>query len=87
MHVEVKMKKRGAMSKSQGRTVVRSSKTGRFVKQSAAKLRPDVAKVEAIANPVQLEVELVRSTRTGRFVKKATAKRNPESTVIERIKR
>lgn len=81
------MKKRSGAPASQGRTIVRSSKTGRFVKQSAAKLRPDVAVVEIIAAHSKSEVELARSTRTGRFVKKATAKRNPEATVVERVKR
>lgn len=68
------------------RVVVRSAKTGRFVKKAAAKFNPSVA----IADQVKVaehSVDLARSAKTGRFVKQSYAVRNPSTTVVETIKR
>jgi hypothetical protein len=69
------------------RTVVRSAVTGRFVKKTAAKRRPDITVLDEVSLPSNDEIEIVRSTRTGRFVKSSTAKRHPATTVKEVVKR
>jgi hypothetical protein len=68
------------------KVVVRSAKTGRFVKKSAAKFNPSTTVVEKLEMP-EHSVEVARSALTGRFVKKSTAKRHPNKTVVEKVKR
>jgi hypothetical protein len=80
-------KKVGSASKGRTRTVVRSAKTGRFLKSSAAKRRPDVSLKETVEIGSGTEVELARSAKTGRFVKKTTAKHNPKKTIVKRVRR
>ncbi len=80
-------KKPGVASKTRTRTIVRSVKTGRFVKSSAAKRRPDVSIKETVEVSSGAEVELARSVKTGRFVKKTTAKHNPKKAVLQRVRR
>jgi hypothetical protein len=80
-------KKRSPTTGRRTRKVVRSAKTGRFIKSSAAKRRPDVALTETVVVNSDVVLELARSTKTGRFVKKTTAKRNPKTTTIQRVER
>jgi signal recognition particle subunit SEC65 len=68
------------------RTVVRSAKTGRFVKRTAAKFNPSVAVADRV-EVAEHSVDLARSAKTGRFVKQSYAVRNPSTTVVETIKR
>jgi signal recognition particle subunit SEC65 len=81
------MAKKTASGGGRTRTVVRSAKTGRFVKKGAAKRRPKAVVVEQVKVSGNSIVEVARSTKTGRFVKKATAKRHPQTTSIARVKR
>jgi hypothetical protein len=68
------------------KTVVRSSRTGRFVKNSAAKFNPKATVVEKV-EVKESSVEIARSASTGRFVKKSTARRHPARTVVTKVKR
>lgn len=68
------------------KTVVRSARTGRFVKRSAAKYNPSLAVVEKV-EVKEHSVKVARSTVTGRFVKRSTAKRHPKRAVVEKLKR
>jgi hypothetical protein len=69
------------------RTVARSAVSGRFVKKTAVKRRPDIAVLDEVQLSSSDELEVNRSTRTGRFVKISTAKRHPSTTVKQVIKR
>jgi hypothetical protein len=81
------MAKRTASRGGRTRTIVRSAKTGRFVKRGAAKRRPRAVVVEQVKVSGNSTVEIARSTKTGRFVKKSTAKRHPKATSMTRVKR
>lgn len=74
------------MARTVSRTRVRSAKTGRFVKKSAAKYRPSTTIVETPKKSSQT-VTVVRSAKTGRFVKKSAAKYRPKTTVTVKLKR
>ena len=73
-------------SASRSKTVVRSAKTGRFVKASSAKRSSGTTIVEKV-NVASHTVDVARSAATGRFVKKATARRHPDKTSVKRVKR
>lgn len=73
-------------STTRPKTVVRSAKTGRFVKASTAKRSPSTTIVEQVEVKTGA-VEVARSASTGRFVKKDTARRHPTKTTIQKVKR
>lgn len=72
---------------SRKKIVVRSSKTGRFVKRSAAKYAPSRVVTEDAKPKRKKTVEVTRSTVTGRFVKKSASKRHPRTTSTQKVKR
>lgn len=71
---------------ARSKTIIRSSKTGRFVKAATAKRSPATTTIEKV-DVASHTVDLARSAATGRFVKKATARRHPDKTTVKRIKR
>lgn len=71
---------------TRSKTVVRSAKTGRFVKASAAKSSPSTTVVEQV-EVKSGDVEVARSATTGRFVKKDTARRHPDKATLQKVKR
>lgn len=77
---------RKATSATRTKTIVRSAKTGRFVKASTAKRSSHAVKTEELTVTAS-SVEVARSASTGRFVKKDTARRHPDKTVVQRLKR
>ncbi len=73
------------------RTVVRSSKTGRFVKKVAAERHPSTTVVETVVSASEPSkkklVRVVRSTKTGRFLKNSAAKRRPDVAKVDTVER
>lgn len=75
-------------SKRRTRKVARSAVTGRFVKSTAVKRRPDITVVDEVRlSSSEVPIEVARSATTGRFVKMSTAKRHPTKTIKQRVKR
>ncbi|MDR7278889.1 hypothetical protein [Catenuloplanes atrovinosus] len=66
--------------------VNRSTKSGRFVKQSTAERQPDTTVTEQVGGDhTGGDREVNRSASTGRFVRETTAELHPATTETQRV--
>ena len=71
------------MAKSVGRSVNRSTSTGKFVSKATVARSPGKTETQHVGGSKTGQT-VTRSAGTGKFVTKATAKRNPSGTVTEK---
>lgn len=71
------------MAKSSGRSVNRSTSTGKFVTKATAARTAGKSVVQQVGGNKTGQT-VTRSASTGKFVTKATAKSNPGGTVTEK---
>lgn len=70
---------------SKGRSVARSTGSGRFVTKGYAKRAPAKTTVERVGGKTGNSRQVARSASTGQFVTSATAKRNPGGTIEQQV--
>ncbi|NVC25526.1 ABC transporter ATP-binding protein [Kocuria salina] len=70
---------------SKGRSVARSSKTGRFVTKGHAKRSPRTTTTERVGRGTSNSKPVTRSSTTGRFVTTRWGRENPGGTITQQV--